>query len=545
MNPTAKKWFRVFRDGRRTAAAAAAMTLAAGMVAAPATAAVPDASSESQPQAGTRQEGVQVAQAESFGRPAMRPGPGPVPPEQQSPYGNGPARPGRVRAPEVGPPPPEGLIELTPGAEALLQAAKDVSDYQDFTQEQKDAAIALAKLRQEVADRPIAQSFPEAESIESDHPMRNEGPSLLSRDERQAIGAQLAKEGLTEPLGYLNPYQTWQALGPAKQADLRLAGDRQWLGDQLLSSKLPADVRDQYKDALTDILGRISRAETPEQREALIDQFNAAKDDFNRAEMNYRDDNNLYDNDDRQVPRALDPGLPEAAPDSLRAAKAAMEQQEALDAAREQALEPGVMTGGDVNDATQGTDPGPVGGDPAKAARDQSLQPGVMTGGDVNDATQGTDPGPVGGDPAKAAREQSLQPGVMTGGDVNDGSQGTDPGPVGGNGQDDPGKATTGAVDQGRVTDTDNTEASGTASDPDADNSGQGQQSAPSADSQTTAGRSTDSSESSDSTSAGGTDSTGGSSSFGGGSTSSGGDSAGDGGSSSSGGDGGSSGGGE
>ncbi|GLY41878.1 hypothetical protein Amsp01_079010 [Amycolatopsis sp. NBRC 101858] len=536
-----KEWFRAIRGFhrgrlRRSAAAAAAVTLAAGMTAAPAVAAVPDPSSGNQPPAGSPREGVQVAQNGGFARPAPRPGPAPIPPEQQSPYGPAqPGRPGRApRAPEVGPPQPEGLIQLTPGAENLLRAAEDVNNYKEFTQEQEDAALALSRLRQQLMDTPIARSFPEAEFFESVPPgPRNEGPSLLPGDQRQAISRQLARDGLTEPVGYLNPYETWRALGPADEADSRLAGDRQWLGDQLQASKLPADTRNAYQEALNDTLSRINQAETQDQRNALIDQFNALKDDFNRAEMGYRDDNNLYGEEGRQVPRALDPGLPEPAPESLRDARAAFEaaeQQEALEAAQEYALEPGVMTGGDVNTGAPDTDPGPVGGDPAEAQA--------------------------------AARENALTPGMMNGGGVNTGTPDTDPGPVGGNGQDAPSAGTRSAIGQGRSTETGPDPANGTpeaatgdsgTSSPDgAGTSGVDSQNGTDTSSETDAGAAQSSSESqsaTDSDSGGGSSDSSDSGSYGGGSTSYGGSdsssdssSSGDGGSSSSsGGDGGSS----
>ncbi|RSM50816.1 hypothetical protein DMA12_01330 [Amycolatopsis balhimycina DSM 5908] len=439
MNGALKEWFHALRGLhrgriRRGAAAAAAVTLAAGMTAAPAHAALPDPSSGNQPQAGPQREGVQVAQSGGFARPVPRPGPAPIPPEQQSPFDPAqPARPGRVRAPEVGPPPPEGLIQLTPGAEELLRAAEDVNNYKEFTQEQQDAALALARLRQQLMDRPIVRSFPEAEFFESVPPgPRNEGPSLLPSEQRQATNRQLAKDGVTEPVGYLNPYDTWRAIGPAKEAADRLAGDRQWLGDQLRASRLPADTRNKYQVALNDVLSRINQAETQDERNALIDQFNSLKDDFNRAELTYRDDNDLFGEEGRQVPRNLDPGLPEPAPENLREARAALEareQQEALAAARENALAPGVMDGGGVNTGAPDTDPGPVGGDPAKALA--------------------------------AARENALAPGVMDGGGVNTGAPDTDPGPVGGNGQDDP----TGAVNQGPVTETEPNQADDTPGD--------------------------------------------------------------------------------
>lgn len=436
VNGAVKKWFHALRGLRRGAAAAAAVTLAAGMTATPAVAAIPDPSAGSQPQAGAPRDGVQVAQNNAFGRPAPRPAPAPVPPEQQSPYDPAqPARPGRApRAPEVGPPQPEGLIQLTPGAEELLRAADHVNNYQEFTQEQQDAALALARLRQQLMDTPVARAFPEAEFFESDPPgLRNEGPSLLPADQRQAISRQLAKDGDTEPVGYLNPYETWRALGPAKEAEDRLAGDRQWLGDQLQASKLPADVRDAYQETLNDTLSRINQAETQDQRNALIDQFNSLKDDFNRAEMGYRDDNNLYGEEDRQVPRALDPGLPEPAPENLREARAAFEEaehQDALDAAQEHALEPGVMNGGDVNTGDPDTDPGPVGGngqdDPAKG-----------TTGDVNEGRSTDTDTP--GDTTDGPSTDNSQNGTDTSSDTGAGETGT-----GSEGSDSSGDGSTG-----------------------------------------------------------------------------------------------------
>jgi hypothetical protein len=433
--------------------------------------------------------------------------------------------------------------------EALLRAAEDFNNYKEFTQEQQDAALALARIRQQLMDRPIIQFFPGAEFFESVPPgPRNEGPSLLPSAERQAINRQRAKDGIDEPMGYLNPYEAWQAIGPAKEASDRLAGDRQWLNDQLLASKLPAKTRDEYKVALNDVLSWINQAETRDKRDALIDQFNSLKDAFNRAELAYRDDNNLFGLEGRQVPRNLDPGLPEPAPENLRDARAALEaaeQQQALEAAREHALEPGVMTGGDVNTGAPDTDPGPVGGDPAEALA--------------------------------AARENALAPGVMNGGGVNTGAPDTDPGPVGGNGQDDPSKGTTDAINQGRSTDTEPNQANDTPGDATDDPS-------TSSDTGTGASKSSSNSESaadsdagetgtaSEGSDFGGDDSAGGygggdssdsgdsggdssdSGSYGGGSTSYGGSdssgdgsssSSGDGGSSSSGGDGGSSSGGE
>ena len=427
MNGALKEWFHALRGLhrgriRRGAAAAAAVTLAAGMTAAPALAALPDPSSDNQPQAGSPREGVQVAQNGGFARPVPRPapvprpGPGPVPPEQQSPFDPAqPARPGRVRAPEVGPPPPEGLIQPTPGMEDLLRAAEDVNNYKDFTQEQQDAALALARIRQQLMDRPITWTFPGAEFFESVPPgPRNEGPSLLPSAQRQAINRQLAKDGVTEPMGYLNPYDPRWAIGPAKEASYRLAGDRQWLKDQLQASELPTDTRNKYQVALNDILLRISHAENQDERNALIDQFNSLKDDFNRAELTYRDDNHLFGLEGRKVPRNLDPGLPEPAPENLRDARAALEateQQQALKAAREHALEPGVMNGGDVNTGTPDTDPGSVGGDgqddPAKGTTD-AINQGRITDTDPNQAND--TPGDATDDPS--ADNSQTNPGV-------------------------------------------------------------------------------------------------------------------------------------
>jgi hypothetical protein len=122
---------------------------------------------------------------------------------------------------------------------------------------------------------------------------------------------------------------------------------------------MPANQRQNYQDRLAAILDQSQHAPDLAHMNDLIDAFNSLKNDFNRDELSYRDTNDDYGPQGRQVPRALDPGLPEPAPADLRQRKA---EQDALDQAQQHALEPGVMTGGDVNIGTPDTNPGAVGG---------------------------------------------------------------------------------------------------------------------------------------------------------------------------------------
>jgi hypothetical protein len=355
MNSALKEWFHAARSlhpGRRTirrgATTAAAVTLAAGMAAAPAAAAPPDPSTD-EPRSSSAQHETQLAQMIE------------VEPEPSRGF-------------EVDPFLPNRDLENQFRNDAELQRTfRDFKNYKAWNDRMQE--LETARRQQELEPGPFKEPLPAEQFFESVPPgPRNEGPSLLPNEQRRDISRELAKQGLTEPLGYLNPYESWRALGPAKDAEARLAADRQWLRDQLQESLLPEDQRKGFEDALNDFLSRIHQAQDPDQRDVLIDGYNALKDDFNRAELDHRDANNLYGEDGRQVPRALDPGLPEPAPESLRESKAALqaqEQQEALDVARQHALEPGVMTGADVNIGTPDTNPGPVGGtgqeDPAKA----------------------------------------------------------------------------------------------------------------------------------------------------------------------------------
>jgi hypothetical protein len=472
------------RPVRRGAAAAAAVTLAAGMVAAPATAAIPDPSTDDHPQASTAPKGVQLAQG---GVPVRGPVSIPrvnqvpprgiaVPPGNQSGYP--PQRlPRGQRDPSV--PETEGLIEFNDEAREFLRTlaeglhAKEL--YEEHKREEQERAkeLGLPDPYEYIGPNPYPEHF-----FEADPPgPRNEGPSALDQDQRLAANRDLADRGVLEPRGYLNEYPAWRAIGPTdvRQVDDRFLGDLQWLHDQLQDSHLPEQPRKDYETRLAELLYQIQHVPDRTRLNDLVDAYNTLKDQFNRDELAHRDANNDYGPQGRQVPRALDPGMPEPAPESLRQSKAelgAQQEQAALEAARQRALEPGVFTGGGVNVGTRDTNPGPVGGDPAAvlaAAQQAALEPGVMTGGGVNVGTPDTDPGPVGGDPAAAARAQALAPGVMTGGGVNVGTPETNPGPVGGNGQDDPSESTNGIIDQGRPTETEPSETEDTPGDVDGD----------------------------------------------------------------------------